>query len=120
MLNKKQKIEIMFSAMCDLDNFNRYIARILIKYPDVLQKKESFLGNFDKNLKDQVVTRIKSDSSIFLDILSGHNEIKNELFYIQSGFKTNNNIISEMLEKEFERADDLREFFIERFFEVYV
>lgn len=92
----------------------------MIKYPDVLQKKESFLGNFDKNLKDQVVTRIKSDSSIFLDILSGHNEIKNELFYIQSGFSINNNIISEMLEKEFECANDLREFFIERFFEVYV
>lgn len=98
-LNNKQKIEIMFYTISQFDNFNRFVTRFLIKPngKDLLKKRlnnNSFIiGDLDKDLKQKIVEEIISDSSVFLNILSEINEMKNFLFDLNLN---NNYKITEM------------------------
>lgn len=102
-LNNKQKIEIMFYTISQFDNFNRFITRFLIKPngKDLLKKRlnnNSFIiGDLDKDLKQKIVEEIISDSSVFLNILSEINEMKNFLFDLN----LNNNYKITKMKNEF-------------------
>lgn len=102
-LNNKQKIEIMFYTISQFDNFNRFVTRFLIKPngKDLLKKRlnnNSFIiGDLDKDLKQKIVEEIISDSSVFLNILSEINEMKNFLFDLN----LNNNYKITKMKNEF-------------------